>query len=439
MHGKWLVGVLILAALLPAGLLLCSADFPARFMTPDSYDYDSLAQHLLADGAFSRTGQPELFRTPLYPAFLAGVYAVAGHNILAALAVQTALNVLLCLLVFKLGAKLASPAVGLAAAAVQAISPVAIVASTRLLSEGLFALLLTGALLLLVGWLMQAKPWRVPVAGVLMGLACLVRPMGWPMALATVVILLIFRLGQWRWVLAFAAALLVTVVPWLVRNRVVANYDQIAGVGDFNLFYCNALTMAELEGVPLTPAQGRLADLRSTKGWPQAGRLNDPAFLRLCRQEGLALMAAHPAEYAKAHLATMGNVFLPAATDMLEVLGLTTGNRGTLAVLQQHGLTAAVRHYFGGRLWPLWLCLPVVLVTLATYIAAVFGGWRSLRRKADSAVPAAVKVLLWATFLYYVLTPGPVALPRFAVPIAPLLSLAAGIGIVHLRKNAPAA
>ena len=55
----------------------------------------------------------------------------------------------------------------------EAISPVAIVASTRLLSEGLFALLLTGALLLLVGWLMQAKPWRVPVAGVLMGLACL--------------------------------------------------------------------------------------------------------------------------------------------------------------------------------------------------------------------------------------------------------------------------
>ncbi len=429
MRNRALWIILTAAVALRASLLVAGWHRPDRFFTPDSHDYDSLARGLLDGGEFARGGRPELFRTPGYPLLLAGVYAVTGRSVQAAVAVQIVLDAALCLLVYVLGRELCSRTVGLVAAGIQAVSPAAVVASVRLLSGGLLALLITAALILLVRCLKSARVGPALAAGALTGAACLVRPIALPLV-AIAALVLLSRIKRWRAALGFVAVTAAIVAPWVARNYLRAGYAALAGVGDYNLFYCNAAAMLEADArIPLSREQQRLVALREDAGdaWPPARRLNDPTFLRQCRREGLALIAAHPLAYAGVHLRTTPNVFLPAATDVLEVLGATAGGKGTLAVLRREGIVQAASHYFGGQLWALWVCVPMVLVTGVKYVAAA----ASLAR-ARWLGAGAGHWLVRLVFVCMVLLPGPVAHARFRVPIAPLLSVAAAAGICAL-------
>ena len=429
MRNRALWIILGAAVALRASLLAAGWHRPDRFFTPDSHDYDALARGMLDRGEFARAGKPELFRTPGYPLLLAGVYAVTGRSVQAAVAVQIALDAALCLLVYVLGRELCSPTVGLAAAWAQALTPAAIVASVRLLSGGLLALLMTAALILLLRCLKSARVATALAAGALAGAACLVRPIALPLV-AIAALVLLGRRRRWRAALGFVAAAAVIVAPWVARNYFRAGYASLAGVSDYNLFYCNAAAMLEADArMPLSGEQQRLMALREEAGdaWPPARRLNDPTFLRRCRREGSALIARHPLAYAGVHLRTTPNVFLPAATDVLEVLGATAGGKGTLAVLRREGLVQAASHYFGGQLWALWVCVPMVLVTGVKYVAAAASVARARWIGAGAG-----HWLVRLVFLCMVLLPGPVAHARFRVPIAPLLSVAAGAGICEL-------
>jgi hypothetical protein len=148
------------------------------------------------------------------------------------------------------------------------------------------------------------------------------------------------------------------------------------------------------------------------------------------RREGLKVILRRPLTYAAIHLRTTLNVFLPGATDVLEVAGATAGRRGTLGVLQREGVLAAVRHYFGGAMWALWVCVPMLLIEGAKYLAALAGLLARVRRRMNRP--------LWLILLAgacLVLLPGPPAHARFRVPVEPLLSLAAGAGVVWLARK----
>ncbi len=417
--------------LLRASLLVGGWHRPQRFFTPDSRDYDALARALIERGQFSRDadGKAEIFRTPGYPLLLAGVYSISGKAVQAAICVQVLLDVLLCLLVYRLAEQLCSRRAGLLAAAFQAFCPAAVAASVRLLSGSLFALLMTGAVLALANQLRSRRVGWAVLGGLLMGFACLVRPIGLG-ATGLAAAVLARRLRHWRSAAAFAAAAAALVGPWMIRNFARTGYAGLSGVGDYNLFYCNAAALIEADpNLPLSTEQQALMDLagRPTPPSQQPRLLNDSGFLRRCRREGLAIIAAHPLAYVAVHLRTTLNVSLPAATDVLEVAGVTSGGKGMLGVLRREGLPAAVRHYFGGSLWPLWLCAPMVLVMLVKYAAAAAGGVAHVRVRMS---PAAWLIVLM--LLYFALIPGPVAHARFRVPIEPLLSVAAGAGIAYL-------
>ncbi|MEI8079933.1 MAG: hypothetical protein WCH61_09945, partial [bacterium] len=71
-HPWWLGWpfIIALAVILRGGLLLAGLWRPAEFLTPDSADYLRLADELARHGCFG-LAQPELFRVPGYPLWLA--------------------------------------------------------------------------------------------------------------------------------------------------------------------------------------------------------------------------------------------------------------------------------------------------------------------------------------------------------------------------------
>jgi 4-amino-4-deoxy-L-arabinose transferase-like glycosyltransferase len=429
MRNRGLGFVLAFALALRVALLAAGWSHPDRLMTPDSRHYIALAEGLL-DGRFGQPGRPEVFRTPGYPAFLAVVFGLGGGARSAA-AVQVLLDVGLVGLTYLLGRRLAGERTGAIAAGVQAVSPVALAASVRVLSDGLFAAMLAAALLLTARAMDGRRARSALAAGGLMAAACLVRPIGL-VAAAVMVGVLLARPKRWALAAAFAAPVLIAVGGWTLRNSA-AGYDRPAGVADYNLYYYSAAALAEADPsleLPPHPNYPPLAAADAPADTPARDHLNDPDFLLRCRREGLAVLARRPGRYALVHARTSLHALLPAATDVLEVAGATTGGRGTLGTLRRRGLLPAVQGYFGDRWWALALAAPMVLILAGKYLAAIVAAVRAPWRRLDAA---AWMMLLTAAAL--LLAAGPAAHARFRVPVAPLISVAAAAGLAAIRKK----
>ncbi|MDY7011812.1 MAG: glycosyltransferase family 39 protein [Planctomycetota bacterium] len=437
--------ILCVALVLRAGLLAGGWRQTGRFFRPDSAGYDALARSLAERGEFSRTpdGPAELFRTPGYPIFLAYVYSLSGNSVHAALAVQILLDVGLCGLVYLLGARLFDRRVGLWAAGLQAVSTVAIASSVQILSDSLFAFLLTAAILLLVHYFKNAAwPSRpcsctqesragrpcyrsLLLSGIVVGSACYVRPVGLFFGVMVIGVLLL-RCRSVRSAGAFAAVLALCVVPWIVRNHYAADYRGFSTVPAEAAFkFQGPYVMSRVEGISVESARRRLeAELDEYKSAenPTPGQLESRRA-----SLGLRVLLRHPWAFLSMQARGSLTVWAPGEVELPSLLGIETGGRGTAEVLASKGLPAAVRHYLGGQMWILWALTPFILVLLLRYGLAAIGVIRHARLRMG---PAGWLVVI--TVLLFALLPGVFGHPRFRVPITPLLNVAAGAGMVWI-------
>jgi hypothetical protein len=75
-----------------------------RLPLSDAKDFDNIAVNIISGHGFSRGVEgeniPTSFRPPLFPLFLAGIYATFGHSYLTVKVIQAILGALLCIVIF---------------------------------------------------------------------------------------------------------------------------------------------------------------------------------------------------------------------------------------------------------------------------------------------------------------------------------------------------
>jgi 4-amino-4-deoxy-L-arabinose transferase-like glycosyltransferase len=191
---------------------------------------------------FARGGDFDLAfkRTPLYPLFIAGVVAALSEDLQAVGFVQHLLGLVSAVLTYLLGRALFGRAAGLAAGLLVGLLGPLIIYEHYVLAEPLFIPLLLGFGLALVravqrgGSQPAARPdyrWLL-LAGLLLGLAGLTRPVGQAVLLGLPVALWV-ALRRAR--TALGATLVVAIgfgvvtLPWMVRNYVQNGSFESAG------------------------------------------------------------------------------------------------------------------------------------------------------------------------------------------------------------------
>jgi hypothetical protein len=115
------------------------------------------------------------------------------------------------------------------------------------------------------------------------------------------------------------------------------------------------------------------------------------------------------------------------------MLGITSGNRGTLSVLHTAGLWAAAKYYFGSNITAVLLIVPDLVFLVAQYVASLAYAVSQLGLRGLNWSPAGWLIVL--TIMAFVLVGGPAAVPRFRLPVEPLVNLAAGAGVAMLLKR----
>jgi dolichyl-phosphate-mannose-protein mannosyltransferase len=163
----------------------------------------------------------ELRRTPLYPLFLAGAIVLSGEDLQGVATLQHVLGVLTCILTYVLGRLTFGRWVGLIAATLTAISGTAIIGEHTIMTEVLFTPILLGHLIILVLAVRRRSVMLAAMAGILLGLAAVARPVGltWVAALPFALALATRSLGETLRLSAIAVAgLALVTLPWMARN-----------------------------------------------------------------------------------------------------------------------------------------------------------------------------------------------------------------------------
>jgi len=185
------------------------------------------------------------FQGPLYPNFLAVLYRVFGHELLAVQLFQLFLGAITAGLVYAIGSLTATRRVGLGAAAIFALYPFAIFLDVQLIPATLLCFLATGALYaFLRGW--SSGSWiACAVAGLLLGLAATGRATFLALGAVAIVLLgvsLLRNSDRARAIAlaAFALGLTAALLPTTLHNlRASGEFVPISTNGGINYYIGN--------------------------------------------------------------------------------------------------------------------------------------------------------------------------------------------------------
>jgi 4-amino-4-deoxy-L-arabinose transferase-like glycosyltransferase len=202
----------------------------------DQVSYDALA-HSLLDGRgysftenwypFTRANTPTAHWSFVYPLYLAGVYTLTGYHPLAARLIQGIVaGVLISLLVYRIGRRVADETTGLIAAGLAAVYGYFIYYNAALMTETFFIVLVLLSLFLSLEIKEKPALWRWVALGLTLGTAGLLRQ---------TVLLFVPFLMLWlfwelrneraaRWYAAVPVGVVILMIaPWTARNYQVYN------------------------------------------------------------------------------------------------------------------------------------------------------------------------------------------------------------------------
>lgn len=231
---KFLIIVFALALIIRLGYVLTLED---RWYFYDTVHYDKAAQHIVAGEGFGPSIYfSNLYKNyclePLYPLYLAGVYVIAGHSLLAARIAEALVSLLALLLLYRMSKSLVSPAAARLTLLYAGFYPFFIYLPGLLYITQLFSFFI---LLSVFGFLrFYKKPhwgWMI-FAGVFLGLGVLAQPI-YMFAIPLFLLWIIFMIdaGIWKKLalcLLLGVTLLLVFTPWTVRNYLVFNKAKFA-------------------------------------------------------------------------------------------------------------------------------------------------------------------------------------------------------------------
>ncbi len=429
----WVVlGVLVVLRLLAATWI---ASYPDRALFPDSAGYLNLAAQIGEGGPYQSEVFPgmDFARPPAFPLFLAVLGWLGMAEPWMVTLVQLAMGVVVCLIIGLTVGRHWSPRAGWVGSLLYGALPNAVLWAMAILSDTLFTFLIALAAMAVLYFCETSRNRWVLVAGILVGLSALARPIGVALIPLWAVLLLALewkRRVSWRRLLAptlFCAAAAVFVVPWGVRNLDRYGMLAVSSIDVINLGeYQAPAALARAEGISLEEAHRQIP----TSGVPQPGD----------RARYMAVIAAHPLDYLAVHAQGTWVLLTEAGQpNLAQLLNERYRSAGVLVALRQGDVRAAAASFLDTLRDPVlrwFLLVPwfAMAVQLVVYVLAVLGTIRLLRRRGGGRWAAAFLLTTCAVFLF---VPGPVGNGRFRVPAEPFLCVLAGIGATAKRDGPP--
>ena len=420
-HPLTIVFVLALGVRLINLALLTGRD--SFFAEQDAFGYWALGAALAKPDTFWPTLLSLTDRMPLYLLLLAGVQHAFGDVPRVVALAQAVIDAGTCTFIAALGA-LISPLAGLIAGVLAALSVTLVVFSTQILTDSLFVFFFT--LMLFAGARFLLRPT--------MGLALATRPaVAMLLAAAVPIVFVIALVRRWNVGPALAAALLFAlaaaapIAPVLARNAVRYHSLSVTSqTGDYLALWIVPLVTERADGTPYQATFDRMDALYRQ----QAGTESNP-FRRSAIASGLAwqeMARLPPAALAKAWLeGAVVNLTAPALLADPRVRALP---KPSFYNTPGASLWQKARAYLFDDPGRYQLLLILGLIAMVPFVVLEAIGFVMLARASPWAA-----VFAGGVIAYFLLLNGPVATPKYRLPIEPVLIVLAAIPLAWMAQR----
>lgn len=226
---KWLLAIVLIAVLIRLFYVIIHDPIPEpAFLDLDETDFNYLAHKFASgQGLTDKYGAPTNTRFPLYPIFLGVIYFLFGWHSNIAFLFQALLGGLTPVFVYIITRHFFQRRISLLAAFITAVYPSYIQLSGRLMSENVFIPLLALLIIFVLRLSRDLSVFNAVATGILLGLAALARGVAIPLLLIVPLYALFAGGGDFRGRLKntalMAAALLLVLTPWVIRNYINSN------------------------------------------------------------------------------------------------------------------------------------------------------------------------------------------------------------------------
>jgi len=369
----------------------------------DAVTYDNIAMNLVRDHTYIQTTADIPYyslRPPLLPFILAGVYSVTGHSLAASHILMIILGSLIAPAIFAMTSRIFAKKAGLVAGWIAVFYPFFILYSNVLLTEVLCIIFVSLMVLLLMRFVQQRKTADICLAGVAAGLGCLARPpllLLLPVTLLWLLIVMRKELGPaLKACVLFLLLAVVAISPWTYRNyRVHGELVPITSLGGLTLWYGNS----EL-------STGNLGDdyLRMTEQMPDPGTTAETEINRYFRKIAVDYMKSNPRRTVVLGVTKCAHFWRPSG---FRIPGMIEETPGWL------------RFVLG-----FFTYMPILILFLYELLVRL----RNRTLFLDSG-PLLILLYVAAFTLMHCVFPS---LPRYRMPIMPLVIAMASSGVVRL-------
>jgi hypothetical protein len=441
-----LLCVVVLVAL---GLRLAFTFRSTVFVTKDSLEYVQPGYGLVFGQGFELAQR----RTPVYPAFIAGVMALAGQDLSAIVFFQHLLGVATAAMVFGIGLLTAGPAIATVVGLLFALSSPQLIYEHYVITEPVFTFLLVASVLTMI-LAVKRNHWTwYALAGFLIGVAALTRPVA-QVLIPLVPVYLWLALRSWR--RAALGTLIVwgvtalLLVPWTLRNQRAYGTAETTSTGRFLISRSvkherNFVFFVDNEPIrpDESPMRRRAREIAQnvTDKRPAPGQvyqrvrdelgLTEPQTDALLRDIALEAIRRDPLLYLDGTVEMLGELWLGAKKD--EQLSWHLDEHDQPRVANQWGPLAAMlkaptpaeqreiptAERLSQIFRPTWVMRPLAVLFLIGAIASLFPRWRA----AAWLTLVAAAQLVASTALV-----GEV--PRYRYPVDPFIWTVCGIGLL---------
>ena len=412
-------------------------------MGADSHGYLRSAQELVS-GALNGNLHgwawlgSDLGVMPMYPSFLALNVAVFGDFAPLTTALEQGLiDAGTCLLVYRL-AWFLDPRIAIPAAIAAAVNPTQIILSGLLYTDTLFVFFVAIFLCAAVSWL-RGPSWPAALAlGFGLGLAALDRVViaPWVPVLAVVLLATWSVIGriQLRHIAQIAAAgaiFLLCISPILIRNVTQYGSWSLTTQGGMHLAAWIAPLVREAkDGTPWERGSKEIA-MRKVERYgrgPTNPFVQASQFAEIGREElgklGLAAIAKAWVIGATINLAAPAIIISPPIAQLPRTGFFATKGKSVLGKIANFLFHSTNATYA----WALLLGIAGVIVVRLIQLAGIFAVLRERNNW-----PIAIMLALWVGFILAV--NGPIASPKYRLPIEPVLCVLTGAGFFWLRNR----
>jgi 4-amino-4-deoxy-L-arabinose transferase-like glycosyltransferase len=385
----------------------------------DEREYNAIAKNLVKHHEFAvTTGSLTSIRPPLYPAFLAGVYSIAGiENFQAVRFLQAVLSLLTLAILYRLGAEVYSQGVGNWLAGLYAFYPSLLGYNNLILTETLFTFLFVLTCYCLIHAL-QVGLLRWLMAGALaMGLTALTRSVLWlfPPVFG------LFLLFAWKGpffhrlmaIVSFTVIFGIVLAPWAIRNTRLHETLVIVDVMGGRNFMMGNYEYTPLyrswDAVSIPSEDDRFWRNEVIREYPAEDRETEGKLDKLALRQGLKFVAAYPG--------------LTAKRDVIKFFDFWG--------LERELISAAKQGYFGSL--PGAVAIALSLVVVGAFVAALFLGIFGMCMSPPENRYVNLFLLLLIAYItgMHTLVFGH---SRYHVPLMPIVFVYSAAACVHIRS-----